>query len=185
MAAVTICIDFGAQKNEVWHCSHIFPIYLTQSDGIDAMIFIYWMLSFKLVKNSFTFIKRFFSSSSLSAIKVVSSAYLRLLMVLPSILIPAHNSSSLAFLMMCSASKLNKQGHNRQPCCTPFSILIESVVPYRVLAVDYWPTYRFLRRQIKWSGIPISAYVTWNIYIQASWNVLFPLWEIRKPKYKE
>ena len=28
MAAVTICSDFGAQKNEVSHCFHGFPIYL-------------------------------------------------------------------------------------------------------------------------------------------------------------
>ena len=26
--AVTICSDFGAQKNKVWHCFHCFPIYL-------------------------------------------------------------------------------------------------------------------------------------------------------------
>ena len=52
--------------------------------------------------SSFTFIKRFFSSS-LSAIRVVSSAYLRLLIFLPAILIPACASSSPAFLMMYSA----------------------------------------------------------------------------------
>ena len=48
--------------------------------GPDAMIFIFWMLSFKptFSLSSFTFIKRLFSSSSLSAIRVVSSAYLRL-----------------------------------------------------------------------------------------------------------
>ena len=48
---------------------------------------------------SFTLIKRLFSSSSLSAIRVVSSTYLRFLMFLLPILIPACNSSSLAFLM--------------------------------------------------------------------------------------
>ena len=47
---------------------------------------------------------------TLSAIKVVSSAYLRLLIFLLAILIPACASSSLAFCMMCSALKLNKQG---------------------------------------------------------------------------
>ena len=49
------------------------------------------MLSYKptFSLSSFTFIKRLFSSSSLSAIKVVSSAYLRLLIFLPAILIPA------------------------------------------------------------------------------------------------
>ena len=46
--------------------------------GLDAMIFVFWMLSFKptFSLSSFTFIKRLFSSSSLSAIRVVSSAYL-------------------------------------------------------------------------------------------------------------
>ena len=28
MAAVTICSDFGAQKNKISHCFHCFPIYL-------------------------------------------------------------------------------------------------------------------------------------------------------------
>ena len=28
MAAVTICSDFGAPQNKVWHCFHCFPIYL-------------------------------------------------------------------------------------------------------------------------------------------------------------
>ena len=33
MAAVTICSDFGAQKNKVSHCFHCLPIYLSWSDG--------------------------------------------------------------------------------------------------------------------------------------------------------
>ena len=60
-------------------------------------------------------VKRLFSSSSLSAIRVVQSGYLRLLIFFPAILIPACASSSLAFLMMYSAYKLNKQGDNIQP----------------------------------------------------------------------
>ena len=52
---------------------------------------------------------RFFSSSSLSAIRVVSSAYLRLLIFLPAILIPACASSSPGFLMMYTAYKLNSR----------------------------------------------------------------------------
>ena len=68
--------------------------------GPDAMILVFWMLSFKptFSVSSFTFIKRLFSSSSLSAIRVVSSAYLRLLIFLLEILIPACASSSPAFL---------------------------------------------------------------------------------------
>ena len=64
MAAVTICSDFGAQKNKVSHC------FQPACSG-----------------SSFTFIKRLFSSSSLSA-------YLRLLIFLLAILIPACASSS-------------------------------------------------------------------------------------------
>ena len=46
----------------------------------DVMILVFSMLSLKPIfsLSSFTFIKRLFSSSSLSAIRVVSSAYLRL-----------------------------------------------------------------------------------------------------------
>ena len=52
--------------------------------GSDAMILTFWMLSFKpgFSLFSFTVIKRFFSSSSFSALRVVSSAYLRLLIFL-------------------------------------------------------------------------------------------------------
>ena len=78
-----------------------------------------WVLSNLL---SFTFIKKLFSSSLLSAIRVVS-AYLRLLIFLPAILIPACASSSLAFCMMYSAHKVYKQGDNIQPWHTPFPIL--------------------------------------------------------------
>ena len=58
--------------------------------------------------------------------------------------------------MMYSAYKLNKQGDNIQPWCTPFPICNHSVVPCPVLSVASWPAYRSLRRQVRWSGIPIS-----------------------------
>ena len=79
--------------------SIVFPSICHGVMGPDAMIFVFWMLSFKpaFLLSSFTFIKRLISSSSLSAIRVVSSAYLRLLIFLPAILIPACISSRLAF----------------------------------------------------------------------------------------
>ena len=103
--------------------------------GLDVMILVFWMLSFKPTFSlySFTFIKRLFSSSAVSAIRVVSSAYLRLFIFLLAIVIPACASSSLAFLMMYSAFKLNKQGDNIQPWHTPFLICNQSVVPWTVL----------------------------------------------------
>ena len=85
--------------------------------------------------SSFTFIKRLFCSSSFSSRRVVSSAYLRLLIFLPAILIPACASSSPAFHVMYSAYKLNKQGDNIQPCCSPFPIWSQSVVPCPLLTV--------------------------------------------------
>ena len=123
--------------------------------GPVAMILVFWMLSFMpaFSLSSFIFIKRLFSSSSLSAISVVSSAYLRLLIFLLAVSIPAFASSSLAFCMMCS--KLNKQGNNIQPWCTPFPIWDQSVVPCLFLTAASWPAYKFLRKQVRWSGIPI------------------------------
>ena len=158
MAAIAICSDFGAQKNKVSHCFHCSPIYLPWSDGTRCHDLRFWMLSFKptFSLSSFTFIKSLFSSSSLSAIRVVSSAYLRLLIFLLAILIPACASSSPAFLMMYSEYKLNKQGDNIQPWCTTFPIWNQSVVPCSVLTVASWPAYIFFRRQVMWSGIPIS-----------------------------
>ena len=83
------------------------------------------MLSFKpaFSLSSLTLIKRLLSSSSLSAITVVSSVYLRLLLFLLAILIPACDTSSRTCHMMYSPQKLNKQGDNKQPCHTPFPIL--------------------------------------------------------------
>ena len=66
----------------------------------------FWMLSFKSLSHSpFTFIKRFFNSSSLSVTRVITYAYLRLLIFLLKILIPACASSSPASHMMYSAYK--------------------------------------------------------------------------------
>ena len=72
---------------------------------ISLLCSVFWMLSFKpaFPLSSFTFIKRLFSSPSLSAIRVVSSDYLWLLLFLPAILIPACDSSSSAFHMMHSS----------------------------------------------------------------------------------
>jgi len=125
MATITVRSDFGVQENKICHCFHCFPIYLPWSDGTRCHDLSFLNLSFKpaFSLSSLTFIKRLFSSSSLSAIRVVSSAYLRLLIFLLEILIPAWASSSPTFHMMYSTYKLNKQGENIQPWHTPFPIL--------------------------------------------------------------
>ena len=125
--------------------------------GQDAMILVFWMLNFKpaFSLSFFTLFKRL-CSSSLSAIRVLSSAYLRLLIFFMTIFIPACESSSSEFCIMSSAFKLNKQGDNIQPWCNPFLIWNQSLVASPVLTVASWPAYRFLKRQVRWSGIAIS-----------------------------
>ena len=64
--------------------------------------------------------------------------------------------------MMCSVYNLNKQGDSRHPCRTPFLILSQSFVPYRVPTVAFLSTYRFLRR---WFGI----HICWRAFHSLSW----------------
>ena len=117
MVAVTFSSDFGAKENNLSLFSIVSPSICHEVLGLNAMILIFGMLSFRpaFSLSSFIFIKRLFNSSSLSAVRVVSSAYLRLLVFLPAILIPDCASSSLAIHKMYSACKLNKQGDNIQP----------------------------------------------------------------------
>ena len=141
-----MCSDFGGQ----YICNEVM--------GPDTTILVFWMLSFKpnFLLSYFTFIKRFFSSS-LSCIRVGSLAYLRLLLFLLAILTPVCAKFSPVLLLMYCAYKLNEQGDNIQPWCTPFPIWNQSVVPCPVLTVASWPAYRFLRRQVRWSDISISG----------------------------
>ena len=46
LPAHTICSDFGAQEKKFCHCFHCFPSHEVMR--LDAMIFVFWMLSFKL-----------------------------------------------------------------------------------------------------------------------------------------
>ena len=61
---------------------------------------------------------------------------------------------------MYSAFKLNKQGDNIQPWHTPFQIWKQSAVLHLILTIASWPACRFIRRQVRWSDIPIS----WRIF---------------------
>ena len=104
MAAITVCCDFvcvcvcsvaSTQENKVWHCFHFFsPSICHEMMGLDTMILVFfecWILS-QIFHSP---LSPLFSSSLLSAIKVLSSAYLRLLIFLPAILIPACDSSQI------------------------------------------------------------------------------------------
>ena len=130
--------------------------------------------------SSFTFIQRLFSFS-ISAIRMVSSEYMWLLIFLLPILIPACASSSPAFHLMYSACKLNKQSDNIQLWHTPFPIWNQSVVIYPVLTVASWPEYRFLRRQVMWSGIPISLRIFHSLLLSTQSKAL--AYSIKQKRY--
>ena len=175
MAAVTICSDFGAQKNKAWHCFHCFPIYFPWSGGTGChdLRFLNVEIWPTSSLSSFTFFMRLFSSSSLSAIRVVSSAYLRLLIFLPAILIQVCVSSSPVFLMMYSTCKLNKQGDNIQPLRTPFPIWNQSVVPCPVLTVASWPAYNLVQSKWRWFYNSIKLLLQWWPMSSIILNLMF------------
>ena len=95
----------------------------------------------------------------------MSSACPRLLIFLPAVLIPAWESSSPAFHIIYSAWKLNKQGDNiYSHVILLYQQRSQSVVPCPVLTVAFWPAYRFLRRQVMWSGILISLRIFQSLF---------------------
>ena len=92
--------------------STVSPSICHEVMGPNAMILVFWMLSFQptFSLSSFTFIKRLFSSSSLSAIRVVSSAYL---VPFSSV---QFNSVTQSCPTLCNPHNLQ---HARPPCPSP------------------------------------------------------------------
>ena len=159
MAAVIICSDFGNPPNKKSLTVSIVPPSIShevRGTGCHDLHFL--NVSFKpaFSLSSFTFIKRFFSSS-LSAIRLVS--YVSKTEVID--ISPGNLDSSLCFIqpgilqdVLCN--KLSKQGDNIQSWHTPFLTWNQSIVPCPVLTVASWPAYRFLRRQVRRSSTNIS-----------------------------
>ena len=151
MATVSVSSHFGTQEKKICHYFQFSPFNLSWIDGIRGLVLSFCILSFMpaFSLSSFTIFKRLFSSSSLSAIRVVSFVYLGLLIFLPAVLISVYVWSSPAFLMVSSAYKLNKQGDNIQPWPTHFPVLNLSIVPCLFLTVASWLAYSLVRRQVK------------------------------------
>ena len=107
--------------------------------GSDAMILVFWTLVFKptFSLSSFTLIKKLFW------FQVVT-----------------HPSP--AFHMMYSTYKLRRQGGNIEVWRTSSPTWNQSVVPWLLLTVASWSTYRFLSRQVRWSAIPISLRIFYS-----------------------
>ena len=156
MAAITNCSDFGAQKNKVCHC---FPNYLPWSDGTRCLIFVFWMLSFKQTfsLSSFPFIKRLFSSS-FSAIKVVSSVYLRFFIFLMAILILSDQIAKPVPLITTSTT-LIPEVHKRDGSLSQGGLQCSLA-----LAIPQESSYhRFITELYasgKWAHFPFLAWIT-------------------------
>ena len=79
-----------------------------------------------------------------------------------------------------------KQGDNIQPWCTPFPIWTSlfSSVPFLVLTIASWPAYIFLRRQVRWSGIPpdggthqvMGVTISLRIFHSLLWSTKSRVW---------
>ena len=165
MASITICSDFGVPQNKVCQCFYCFPTICHEVMGPDAMIFVFWIWALSQLfhsplslssRGSLVFLH--FLPKGLCHLHIWGYSYFSW----QSWFYPAQScvSSSPAFLMMYSAYKLNKRHDTIQPWCTPFLIQNQSVVPCPVLTVASSLAYRFLRKQVWWSGIPIS----WRIF---------------------
>ena len=143
--------------------------------GPDAMILVYLMLSFKLAfsLSSFTCIKRLVRLPFCHLSGIICN--LKLLIFLLPVLIPACDSSNLAFHMMYSAYKINKQD-----TIYNFDILLSNFEPARfpcsVLSAASWLAYTFLRRQVRWTGISISLRNFRSLLSYLLWYILLPLY---------
>ena len=99
MAAVTICSDFGTQENRICHCFHFFPLFAMKWwDQMPWSFFECWVLS-QLFHAPLSPLS-WSSLVPLHFLPLVSSVYLRLLIFLQAILIPACDSSSQSFLLI-------------------------------------------------------------------------------------
>ena len=143
MAAVTICSYFEAQR-KILTVSIVSPSISQEVMGPDAIILVFWMLSFKPVFHSplsklsraFQFLFTFCHKCGVICISEVTD------------ISPGNLDSSLCFIQPSISHdvlKWNKQGDNIQPWRTPFSIWNQSVVPCPVLTVASWLAYRFLK----------------------------------------
>ena len=131
--------------------SIFFPSICHEEMGPDAMILVFWMLSFKpaFSLSSFTLIKRLFSSSSLPAIRVVIICIPEVVDASPRNLDPSLwvIQPSISQDVFCTSVKLTEWQYIALTYFFP--ILNQSVIPCLVLTAASCHTYRFLKRQVR------------------------------------
>ena len=113
MAAVTISSDFGAQENKICYCVHSFPFYLPWSEGTGCHDLRVLNVEFQIISFTLLFHLHWGCSVSLHFLPLEwYHLHIWCWIFHPAILIPACNSSSLAFHMRYSACMLNRQDDN-------------------------------------------------------------------------
>ena len=117
VTAGTICSDSGAQENEIQHRFHWLHIYLHEMMGLDAIIFIFWMLSFNQLFHSplspssrDTLVSLHFLPLNWYHVHMWGCWYFSQQSWFQLVSHPAQH-----FVWMYSAYKLNKQSDNIQP----------------------------------------------------------------------
>ena len=160
------------------------------------MILVFWMLSFKpdFSLSSFSLIKRLFSSFSLSAIRVVSSAFLKLLIFLPAILSPAYDwkiQPSILHYVLCISVQFSRSvvsdswrphgpQHARLPCPSPTPGVYPNSCPltqwcHPTISSSVVPFTSCHQSFAAWGSFQMSQFFTWggqSIGVSASTSVL-------------
>ena len=176
MAEVTICSDFGTPQNKICHCFHFFPLYFPWSDGTSChdqhLLNIVSSQLFQsplspsskdsLVPLHFLPLKRYH-------LHIWGCWYFSWHSWFQLVIHPAW------YFAWCI---LHRSEISR---VTIYSLLVllsqfSWVVPWLILTVASWPEYRFLRKQVRWSGIPISL----RIFHSLLWST-----ESKSPKYTQ
>ena len=163
MTTVTIRSDFGAQGNKIFHCVHFFPFYLPWSDGtkchdLSHLMLVSGQLFHSLLSPSSrgSLVLRFLPLEWCH-LYIWDCCYFFWQSWFQLMIHPARD------FILYTLHRSYKQGDNTQPCSYSFPVLNQSVVPYTVLTCCSWPAYRFLKKQVIWSGILISLRIFHNL----------------------
>ena len=176
MAAVTTCNDFGVKKI-VCHSFYLFPINLPWSDRTGCHDLSFWNVLSQLLHASPSPSSRGSSVPLVSAPRLISSAYLRLLIFLLAILNPACDSSNLTFHIMYSVCKLNKQGNHIRLVCQFFNFRYSSGRKVLIVVLMFaFPQrcWRYLNMLTCYS-FAVSACLVYRIIFYSNTIKAFPL----------
>ena len=164
-------------KKIVCHCFYLFPIYLPWSDRTGCHDLSFWNVLSQLLHASPSPSSRGSSVPLVSAPRLISSAYLRLLIFLLAILNPACDSSNLTFHIMYSACKLNKQCNRICLVCQFFNFRYSSgrkvLIVVLMFAFPQW-CWRHLN-MLTYYSFAVSACLVYRIIFYSNTIKAFPL----------